>query len=64
MGIVKDPKYFELNIDLKGTITIAANNLLQEFTNVFAWNYKKLRRIPPHITEYKIELETTIPPSH
>jgi hypothetical protein len=50
MGIIEDPKYFELNIDLEGTITIAANNLLQEFTNVFAWNYKKLRRISPHIT--------------
>jgi hypothetical protein len=29
--------------------------------DVFKWNYIG---IPPHIVEHKIELDTTIPPSH
>ncbi len=31
---------------------------------MFVWNYKKLKKIPPHIVEHKIELDTNIPPSH
>jgi hypothetical protein len=64
MGTIEDPKYLELNIDLEGMIVVATKDLLQEFIDVFAWNYKKFRRIPLHITEHKIELDTTIPPSH
>lgn len=63
MGTIKDPKYLKLNIDLEGTTT-TIEDLLQEFIDVFTWNYKELRGIPPHIVEHKIELETTIPPSH
>jgi hypothetical protein len=65
MGTIKDPKYLKLNIDLEGTTTTTTiEDLLQEFIDVFTWNYKELRGIPPHIVEHKIELETTIPPSH
>jgi hypothetical protein len=32
--------------------------------DVSAWNYKKPKSIPPHITKHKIELDTTILPSH
>jgi hypothetical protein len=35
-----------------------------KFKDVFMWNYKELRRIPPHIVEHKIELNIIIPPSH
>jgi hypothetical protein len=45
-------------------IAVITKDLLQEFMDVFAWNYKKFKRIPPHITKHKIELDTTIPPSH
>jgi hypothetical protein len=38
--------------------------LLQEFIDVFTWNYKELKGIPLHIVEHKIELEITNPPSH
>ncbi len=38
--------------------------MLQEFIDVFTWNYKELKGIPLHIVEHKIELEITIPPSH
>jgi hypothetical protein len=64
MGTIKDPKYLKLNIDLEGTTTTTIEYLLQEFIDVFTWNYKKLRGISPHIVEHKIELEITIPPSH
>jgi hypothetical protein len=37
---------------------------LQEFVDVFTWNYKELMGIPLHIVEHKIELDTTIHPSH
>jgi hypothetical protein len=63
MGTVEDPKYLKLNANLERTITITIEGLLQEF-DVFTWNYKKLRRILPHIVEHKIKLNTTIPPSH
>jgi hypothetical protein len=63
-GTIKDPKYLKLNIDIEGTTTTTIEDLLQEFIDVFTWNYKQLRGIPPHIVEHKIELEITIPPSH
>jgi hypothetical protein len=63
MEIIENPKLFKLNIDLK-MITTIGEGLLQEFTNVFAWNYKELKGIPPHIIEHKIELDITLPPSH
>ncbi len=31
---------------------------------MFPWFYKELIRIPPHITQHQIELDTTIPPGH
>ncbi len=63
-GIIEDPKYLKLNIDLEGTITTTTKGPLQEFKDVFTWNYKELIGIPPHIVEHKIELNTTIPPPH
>jgi hypothetical protein len=32
--------------------------------DVFAWSYKDLKGIPPHIVQDQIELDTMIPPSH
>jgi hypothetical protein len=63
-GDSRGPKILLLEHWSKGDIAVTAKDLLQEFMNVFAWNYKKLKRIPPHIIEHKIELDTTIPPSH
>jgi hypothetical protein len=64
MGTVEDPKYLKLNIDMEGMVATIIKGLLWEFTYVFAWNYKELKRIPPHIMKHKIELNITIPPSH
>ncbi len=46
------------------TVATTTKDLLQKFMDMFAWNYKELRGIPPHIVEHKIELDTIIPPSH
>jgi hypothetical protein len=38
--------------------------LLKEFKDVFAWTYKDLKGIPPKLTQHRIELDTSIPPTH
>jgi hypothetical protein len=38
--------------------------MLKEFKDVFAWTYKDLKGIPPELAQHKIELYTTIPPTH
>ncbi len=37
---------------------------MKEFKDVFAWTYKDLKGIPPKLTQHKIELDATIPPTH
>jgi hypothetical protein len=48
-AILKDPKYFRLNIDLGETIVVATKELLGKLMDVFALNYKEFKGIPPHI---------------
>ncbi len=31
---------------------------------MFAWTYKDLKGIPPKLAQHRIELDTSIPPSH
>jgi hypothetical protein len=38
--------------------------LLEEFKDVFAYNYKDLKCIPLKLTQHRIELNTSIPPAH
>jgi hypothetical protein len=38
--------------------------LLEEFKDVFAYNYKDLKGIPPKLAQHRIELDTSIPPVH
>jgi hypothetical protein len=47
--ILKDPKYFKLNVDLGEMITITTKELLGKFTDVFILNYKEFKGIPFHI---------------
>jgi len=37
---------------------------LKEFKDIFAWTYKNLKRIPPKLAQFKIELDITIPLTH
>jgi hypothetical protein len=50
-----------LNIDLDDAIVGEVDALLWKYKDVFAWSYKELIGIPPHITQHRIELDTTIP---
>jgi hypothetical protein len=36
MGMVNEPKYLKLNADLKQIIVVIVENMLKEFTNMFA----------------------------
>jgi hypothetical protein len=38
--------------------------LLKEFKDVFPWTYKDLKGITPKLIQHKIELDTSIPPTH
>ncbi len=38
--------------------------LFRKYRDVFAWIYKNLKGIPPELAQHKIELDTTIPPTH
>jgi hypothetical protein len=38
--------------------------LLKEFKDVFTWTDKDLKGIPPELAQHKIELDTTISPTH
>jgi predicted transcriptional regulator len=37
---------------------------LKEHHDVFAWSYKDVKGIPPHIAQHQIELDISIPPTH
>ncbi len=45
-------------------IAINIEILFKEYKDIFAWNYINLKGIPPWIVQHRIELDTTIPPTH
>ncbi len=57
MGIVKDPKHFKLNVNCEGTMVIVTKELLREFVDVFAWNYKEFEVF--HFTLWSTKLNLT-----
>ncbi len=57
MGIVKDPKHFKLNVNYEGTMVVVTKELLREFADVFAWNYKELMVF--HFTLWNTKLNLT-----
>jgi hypothetical protein len=42
----------KLNVDLDDVIVGEAKGLLQKYKDMFAWSYKELIRIPPHIVQH------------
>jgi hypothetical protein len=54
----------KLNVDLSEPMVAIIEHLLQEFKDVFAWTYKDLKGIPPHIVMHSMEFDTTISPTH
>jgi hypothetical protein len=45
-------------------MTTEVESLLRKYKDVFPWSYKGFKKIPPHIVQHWIELDTTISPSH
>ncbi len=54
----------KLNVDLDPFVADVAKQLLKEYKDVFAWTYKDLKGIPPHLVQHRIKLNTNIFASH
>jgi len=54
----------KINAQLEIGKVLEVEQLLKEFKDVFAWTYKDIKGIPPKLTQHKIELDITIPPTH
>jgi len=50
LGTFNESQLVKLNTDLNSSIVNAIEQLLKEYKDVFAWIYKDLRGIPPHLT--------------
>jgi hypothetical protein len=64
MGTGAKLQNLKINAQLEIGRVLEMEQLLKEFRDVFAWTYKDLKRIPLELAQHKIELDTTIPPSH
>ncbi len=64
MGIQEEPQYLKVIENLDFVVVTTIEDLLKEYKDVFAWSYKDLTRIPAHIAEHKIELNTSVPLTH
>jgi hypothetical protein len=49
LGIHNEPQVVKLNVDLDLSVANATKQLLKEYKDVFAWTYKDLKGIPPHL---------------
>jgi hypothetical protein len=49
LGTLNESQLVKLNTDLNSAIVNAIEQLLKEYKDVFAWIYKDLRGIPPHL---------------
>jgi hypothetical protein len=64
LGIDANPQMVKINAQLEINKMMEVEQMLKEFKNVFAWTYKNLKGIPPKLAKHKIELDTTILPTH
>jgi hypothetical protein len=64
ISIEANPKCIKVNAQLTKEKIEELQTLFKEFKDVFAWIYKDLKNIPPKLAQYKIELNTSIPPTH
>jgi hypothetical protein len=54
----------KLNVTFVKFVATNTEALLQEYKDIFAWNYINLKRIPPQIIQHHIKLDITIPHVH
>jgi len=50
LGIHEEPQLGKLNTNLDSFMVNVAKQLLEKYNDVFAWMYKDLKGIPPHLT--------------
>jgi hypothetical protein len=62
MGSKESVQQVKINVDLEPIISSQLIELLK-FKYIFVWTYKDLKGIPPEITQHRIELDTSIPPT-
>jgi hypothetical protein len=62
LGNKENSKILFINVVLPSKFVKAIETLLQNYTDVFAWNYKELKRIPRQICEHMIELMAFVGP--
>lgn len=63
-GTEEEPKILKISTQLELALAQAAEDLLQEYTDVFAWTYKDLTGIHPSMAQHRIVLEKDVPPIH
>ncbi len=56
LGNKENSKIVLINVTLPSKFVKAIETLLQNYMDIFAWNYKELKRIPRQICEHMIEL--------
>ncbi len=64
LGTKASPQYIKVNSQLTKEKIEELQMLFKEFKYVFAWTYKDLKGIPPKLAQHRIELNTSIPPTH
>ncbi len=64
LGTKANLQYIKVNAQLTKEKTQEFQMLLKEFKDVIAWTYKDLKGIPLEFVQQKIELDTSIPPTH
>jgi hypothetical protein len=62
--LIKNLQQVKISVDLEHFVNYQLIELLKEFKDIFAYTYKDLKGIPPHIVQHRIELDTSIPPTH
>ncbi len=61
LGTINNPQKIKPKAMLDESITKNIKAMLQEYKDIFAWNYIDLKGIPSRIAQHHIELNTTIP---
>jgi hypothetical protein len=64
LGTQVEPKIVKINKDLDLAIVAQTKQFFKEYYDIFSWSYKDFKGIPPHITQHRIQMVTSIPPTH
>ena len=57
MGSKEDPKMVKVSIHVEGHFKSELSELLQEFTDIFAWKYTNMKGVDPRFYMHRINLK-------